>query len=143
MDALERLIVAEAVRQTKARYSFAMDQKMWDAFGDVFTIDAVMTMGSVENRGRDAIVRFVQGELATVQTSHISHSPIIDVHSADAAHATWSTMYVQENDRLTGWGFYDEDYSLERDGIWRIKRTYLRTTFFKGAGVADYAIVED
>ncbi|WP_340318372.1 nuclear transport factor 2 family protein [Rhizorhabdus argentea] len=41
MDALDRLLAIEGVRQCKAKYAYCVDTKDWDGFGSLFTDDAV------------------------------------------------------------------------------------------------------
>jgi uncharacterized protein (TIGR02246 family) len=142
MDRLSRLVVREEIRQLKARYSQAMNRRDRDGYADVFTADAVIEMGTIRAEGREAIVEFVRDALRKATTSHISHSPIIEVLSADAARATWSAAYVQDGDRLTGWGYYEETYAREDDGVWRIASTHLVTTMFRGTDTPRDALIE-
>jgi uncharacterized protein (TIGR02246 family) len=141
MDTLSTLLAFEEIRQLKARYSQTMDKKEWEAYGMVFTEDAVMEMGTVRAEGRAGIVKFVSDALGDVTTSHNSHSPIIELTSDTTAKGTWSTTYVQEGDRLTGWGFYNETYRKE-NGQWLIASTYLVTTMFKGTDIPEEALIE-
>jgi len=142
MGTLETLLAFEEIRQLKARYSHTIDQKEWDAYGHVFTEDAVMEMGTVRAEGRSEIVKFVHGALADVTTSHFAVNPVLELTSDTTAKGTWSATYVQEGDKLTGWGFYHETYRKE-DGRWLIASTYLVTTMFKGTDIPTEALVED
>jgi hypothetical protein len=127
----------EQLKQLKARYFRLLDTKDWDAWGMVFTEDAVMEHPA--NRadgiaGRDAIVATVRGHLADVTTIHHGHMPEIEILAPDRARGVWA-MY----DRLLygtagpngishyeGYGHYLEQYVREADGEWRIAHLHLR-----------------
>jgi len=124
----------EDIRRLKARYFRTMDQKDWDAWGQVFAAEAVMEVPEVDVvlTGRDAIVKFVSRALATAQTVHHGHMPEIDVTGPDTATGIWAMSdYVEwpaseggERSGLRGHGHYYEEYVRE-DGAWRIARTRL------------------
>jgi uncharacterized protein (TIGR02246 family) len=124
----------EDIRRLKARYFRTMDQKDWDAWGQVFAAEAVMEVPEVDVvlTGRDAIVKFVSRALAAAQTVHHGHMPEIDVTGPDTATGIWAMSdYVEwpvseggERSGLRGYGHYYEEYVRE-DGAWRIARTRL------------------
>ena len=124
----------EDIRRLKARYFRTMDQKDWDAWGQVFAAEAVMEVPEVDVvlTGRDSIVKFVSRALAAAQTVHHGHMPEIDVTGPDTATGIWAMSdYVEwpvseggERSGLRGYGHYYEEYVRE-DGAWRIARTRL------------------
>ena len=130
---LQRLLDIEEIKQLKARYFRALDRKEWDAFGDVFTRDAVLEVPEVDmvTNGRDAIVASVSGALEGTQTVHHGHMPEIEV-TGDTARGTWAMFdYVEwpssaPADRvgLQGYGHYVEEY-VRDGGTWRIRRSRL------------------
>ena len=82
----------EAIRQLKARYFRLMDTKEWDAFGELFTEDAVMqTTPDPEERfvGRSEIVAQVSRHLKEAVTVHHGHMPEIHV-DGDTATGIWA-----------------------------------------------------
>ena len=88
----------EDIRRLKARYFRTMDQKDWDAWGQVFAAEAVMEVPEVDVvlTGRDAIVKFVSRALAAAQTVHHGHMPEIDVTGPDTATGIWAMSdYVE------------------------------------------------
>jgi uncharacterized protein (TIGR02246 family) len=133
-DRLQQLLDIESIKRLKARYFRALDTKDWNAFGEVFTQDAVMEVpeGEVEEHGRDAIVTAVSAVLKGVQTVHHGHMPEIELTGPDTATGIWAMSdYVEwprseAGDRvgLAGYGHYREQY-VRSDGAWRISRVRL------------------
>jgi hypothetical protein len=132
VDALERLVAVEQIKQLKARYFRCLDTKDWDGFADVFAPDAEMDMSGETGdaggivRGRSEIVAFVRSAIESVQTVHHGHTPEIDVRSATTAIGTWAMedmlRWPEGGPRrsLHGYGHYHETY--ERiEGQWHIK----------------------
>ena len=135
MDALQ-LVEIEAIKQLKARYFRLMDQKQWDEWADLFTLDAVLEAaddapGAGPVRGRDAIVANVSTVMERIRTVHHGHMPEIEITGPDTARGVWAmTDYVEwpEQDGrrvgIKGYGHYVEEYVRE-DGEWRIARSRL------------------
>jgi uncharacterized protein (TIGR02246 family) len=133
-DALQQLLDVEAIKQLKARYFRSIDRKEWDAFGDVFTQDAVLEVPEVDmvTTGRDAIVAFVSGALEGARTVHHGHMPEIEVTADNTARGIWAMFDLVEwppsddgvRVGITGYGHYVEEYERE-DGTWRISHTRL------------------
>ena len=142
MDAVEQIVAIEDIRRLKARYCHLIDGKEWPAYGDLFTEDAVMEMGTIRAEGREAIVDFVSTAIGEVKTAHNAHSPAIDIHSDQEASATWGITFVQEQNKMNGWGFYYETYRRAPGGPWQIATFAERTTFFSGTDVVLEAVVE-
>ena len=134
IDAVQRLVDMEAIKQLKARYFRFLDTKQWDQWGDVFTTDAVLEVpeAAVVEHGRTQIVDGVRAALEGTQTVHHGHMPEIEITGPDTARGTWAMFdYVEwpageDGSRvgLQGYGHYLEEYARE-DGAWRIARTRL------------------
>ncbi len=153
MDAIERLIAAEEIRNLKAQYCRGIDQKDAALFASVFTRDATAdySNGLIDPnshkgvdqksigaphaplRGGDKIADAVMSAIAKQVTVHHCATGEIHVVSANAARATWPMV-----DRLLfppgspakeviGYGFYDETYMRE-DGVWKIATVKLKRT---------------
>jgi hypothetical protein len=133
-ELLQRLADIEAIKQLKARYFRSLDRKEWEAFGDVFTRDAILEVPEVEMtvRGRDEIVASVSGALTGSTTAHHGHMPEIEITGADTARGIWAMFdYVEwpaprggQRVGLQGYGHYVEEYARV-DGAWRISRSRL------------------
>lgn len=152
MDAVEKLLAAEAIRNAKATYWYAMDMKDWDRLATVFTDDAIFDMreefafGAGEKLdplppieesiaagdpavtvGARNIAAFIRNVVERWLTVHHGHAPIIDVESADRATAIWPLFdYIDDGQRaLKGYGHYHEEYRPAGDGRWLISRVRL------------------
>jgi uncharacterized protein (TIGR02246 family) len=131
--AVQRLVDIEAIKQLKARYFRLVDAKDWDAWGQVFAIDAVLEIpeGDLVHRGRDDIVANVSTVMESIRTVHHGHMPEIELTGPDTARGVWAMFdYVEwpEQDGrrigIKGYGHYVEEYVRE-DGEWRIARSRL------------------
>ena len=130
----EPLLEIEAIKRLKARYFRHMDQKDWDAWGQVFAMHAVLEVPEVDMvvTGREEIVASVRGALVGTQTVHHGHMPEIEITGPDTATGIWAMAdYVEwpqaEGEArvgLMGYGHYTEEYVRE-GGEWRIARSRL------------------
>jgi uncharacterized protein (TIGR02246 family) len=133
-ELVQRVADIEEIKQLKARYFRTLDTKDWDAFGAVFTRDAVLEIPEADmvTSGRQAIVDFVSRALDGARTVHHGHMPEIELMGADVARGTWAMFdYVEwppteDGGRvgLQGYGHYVEEYVRE-SGAWRIHRSRL------------------
>jgi uncharacterized protein (TIGR02246 family) len=136
MDALERLVAIDEIKQLKARYFRSLDTKDWDGFADVFAPDAVMDMSSEMRdhttegdgitRGNREIAAFVRGAVDPVVTVHHGHTPEITFTSPTTATGVWAMedkLRWPEGAPLRtmhGYGHYHETYE-KVDNRWLIK----------------------
>jgi hypothetical protein len=133
MDALEELLARDAIREVKARYCRFLDTKDWEAFGGLFTDDAVLDVrqdtGADPFRGRDALVEQVRRAVTHAKTAHHVHSPEIAFDGAAAANVIWAMQDrvvwaegqspIPPVTAITGFGHYRERY-VRQPGGWRI-----------------------
>jgi 3-phenylpropionate/cinnamic acid dioxygenase small subunit len=126
----ESLLAIEQIRQLKARYFRLLDNKQWDEWGEVFTVDAELRFGPGEDEvlaGREAIVAGVSRVLGDGVTVHHGTTPEIDLVSDTDATGIWA----MDDDvslpglRLRGAGHYHETYRRDDDGRWRIRSSEL------------------
>jgi hypothetical protein len=153
IDAIDRLVAIEAIKQLKARYFRCMDTKDWDGFAAVFSDDAVLDVtgemrdgempdGTTEGTGyitggAATIAAYVRAAVDHVTTVHHGHMPEIEITGPTTAHGIWSMedkLRWPEGGPIAamhGYGHYHEDY-VKVDGAWRIaqlKLTRLRVDF--------------
>jgi uncharacterized protein (TIGR02246 family) len=130
---LRTLLDIEEIKQLKARYFRFVDAKDWDAWAQVFAVDAVLEIpeGNLVHHGRDEIVASVSTVMEPIRTVHHGHMPEIEITGTDTARGVWAMAdYVEwpEQDGrrvgIKGYGHYVEEYVRE-DGEWRIARSRL------------------
>ncbi|SLK00081.1 nuclear transport factor 2 family protein [Novosphingobium mathurense] len=143
MDASERLLAIEEIKQLKSRYFRYMDTKDWVNLRTVFADDAVFDARaslSVDGKGEggraadsndwvyeggDVITQFIVGAVETSRTVHHGHCHEVDILSADTARgviAMEDQIWDESGTVLTlhGCGHYHETYRRQ-DGQWRIQ----------------------
>ncbi len=130
--------VYSAICATKARYCRHLDEKNWEAYGDVFTEDAVLDTrpsGGPEIVGRNELIQGVRasiGDAITVHQVHVPEMTQVDEHTVEVIwgmfdRVIWGESKAREIGRrsLTGYGHYREQYRHCDDGQWRIAKTQL------------------
>ncbi|WP_257013002.1 nuclear transport factor 2 family protein [Rhodococcus sp. ACPA4] len=79
--------------------------------------------------GADEFVEYISRSLASAITVHQGHTPEIVVSCDGTATGIWAMYdWVEDVHRglsLKGWGHYHEEYELDIDGRWQIKRMEL------------------
>jgi ketosteroid isomerase-like protein len=133
---LQRLEARQEIEELFAQYGASLDRRDFDAFGRLFTEDAVYGSGSTPTRGRVAI----QALLKQTITANPSHLPGPDFHlyfnpsiRVDGDHATARSMgaYLIPDDRSPGgWKLiflvsYD-DSLVRQNGHWLFQQRMLR-----------------
>ena len=146
MTPLERLVAIEEIKQLKAKYFYAYDNKLWDMWRDeVWAPDArleVPEMGR-DIAPRDAMIAWVIEQSADQVSVHHGHTPIIETTSDTTATGLWAMedrLYRSKEHPLNGdtayvlgFGHYHETY-VKLDVGWRIRSTRLtrlRTEYVK------------
>ena len=123
VSGLQRLIDIEDIKQLRAKYANAVDNRRWNDLRDeVLATDAELDLpasltdgpqatGRRKIAGRDAIINFIRASLGDEPGgSHAVTIPVIDITSKTTAKAIW---------RLGTASFYDT--YLDVDHHWRIK----------------------
>ena len=147
MKDLERLIDIESIKNLKARYFRAIDEKNWellravfhddveldyrgaatDAFGNNLIPDATVSVV----HGADEGVKTVSGSLVGIRSVHHGHMPEIEIISKGLARAIWPMydllIFPPESaiSTLVGHGQYFEEY-LKVAGDWKIRKLRLK-----------------
>lgn len=127
-----------AICNTKARYCRLLDEKDWDAYSDVFTVDVVLDTrpsGGYEVTGRNELMKMVCESIGSAITVHQVHLPEMTRVDDDNVAVIWamSDRVIWDDDKakqsgrksLSGYGHYREQYRRCDDGQWRIARTTL------------------
>lgn len=91
LDAIERIVAIEEIKQLKARRDHALDQKDWDTYAAVHAPDH-----HSHNDGHDQwpspakVIENLKRILEGVTTCHQSHTPKITFETPEKAHCVWS-----------------------------------------------------
>jgi hypothetical protein len=123
----DQLSTLEAIRQLKARYSYFLDTKQWDAWAQLFTEDfRWATENDLAVEGRDAFVAMVRSSIDEVPTVHQFHAPVLEILSPTTASGLWPMFdYVGFPETpIQGYGYYHETYRLSGEG-WQMSTQFL------------------
>src|SRR3989442_7414485 len=107
MDAMQRLLEIEAIKQLKYRYMRGVDEKRWDQIETCFVPDATSAYsgGKYAFTGRDAIMKFLTESMGrpTFLSGHRVTQPENDLTSDTTATGIWAPEdhVIGEQHRLT------------------------------------------
>lgn len=132
----EDLVEIEAIKKLKYAYARLLDTKRWDELAELFVPDATASYGggNLSFTGRDAIMEFLRGVLAseTVLTTHNMSQPEIELLSPDRARATWrlhdEVILVEGATYVRGASIYEDEYR-KVDGSWLFAHTGYKRLF--------------
>ena len=138
MDALERLIALEEIKQLRAKYWRCLDTKDWQGWGSVFTEDCTLLFDSGVSTGggdpqtnpkvstRKGMVATVSKMLHQAVTVHQGHFPEIEFISDTEAKGIWPLEDIVEHETvwIHGHGHYHDTYR-KVDGKWLISSVHL------------------
>jgi hypothetical protein len=138
MDAAEKLLAIEEIKQLKARYFRFVDTKQWAQFEKLFTPDVAIDLADDNAasssapsvlRGRTEWAAMVAQLLEHCRSLHHGHTPEIEVLSPTTARGIWvmQDWLNWPKDKpaplgyhtLVGWGHYHETYAKSAEG-WQI-----------------------
>jgi len=129
LGAMVRMLMdIEEIKKLKAKYWRCVDKKSWDELAEVFAEDATADYDPKTHlEGREAILKFLKDSLGakTAITAHGGHNPEIEITGETTARGIWALqdyLIMQPNTRLTGYGYYEDEY-VKVDGRWKKKST--------------------
>jgi ketosteroid isomerase-like protein len=134
MDAIQRLLTIEEIKQLKARYFRCVDARDWEGYRAVFADDVLfdisqdMPEGGIVHGGEEAAAIARKHLTSDVVSVHHGHCPEIEITSETTAKGIWAMedklYWTRESgfpiSRLHGMGHYRETYT-KKDGHWRIQ----------------------
>ncbi len=133
----------EGIRETIARYSYAVDREDWAEIDAIFAEDAVIDRKWRDEvyKGKQAVLGFFQRHRAQVKFSNrmSNLNEIIKVDGDKAKATSYAlVMYTYNKDSYIGWGAYEWEFRFEKN-IWRITREGISiavmTTLSRGWGM--------
>jgi uncharacterized protein (TIGR02246 family) len=134
MDAIERLLATEEIKNVKARYFRFIDTKDNERFLEQFTEDAHwLALDAEGNVQIDLNSRDELGAFLAPMTDarlegfsvHQGHTPEIDIIDDRTATGVWAfSDYIRlPGLNMYGYGHYHEEYRKCDDGVWRISKS--------------------
>ena len=132
MNAIDKLLTIEAIKQLKYAYLRAVDLKLWDELEGLLTEDVTSSYddGEYSFNGRAAVMEFLRSSLGSnkIITKHQVHHP--EIRIADDGQTASGVWYLTDavismlgpedkHINLTGTAFYHDDYVLV-NGEWKI-----------------------
>ena len=136
MDAVERLVALEDLKQLKAKYWYALDHQNWEMWRDeVWAPDAELDVAAERQHKvgpRDALIEWVKERFVDQVSVHHGHTPILELTSDTTATGIWAMEdrlyrgkdHVEGPGYVHGFGHYHETY-VKLDVGWRIRTSRL------------------
>jgi hypothetical protein len=137
MDAQEKLLAIEAIKQAKAWYFYGLDHRDWAIWRDkVWTEDGRLEVPEADMivEPLSAVIAWVAESTAEQVSVHHGHMPIIEFVSDAEATVIWAMedrLYRSEEHPLPGgvgylhgFGHYHETY-VKADCGWRLRASRL------------------
>ncbi|MGP3791486.1 nuclear transport factor 2 family protein [Pseudomonas sp. B392_1p] len=137
MNAVDRLVAIEDIKQLKARYFRMIDSKNWPGLEALFAADASFDISDdvpgCAITGVSEILRVIVPSLASAVSVHHGHCPEIEITCGTMANGVWAMedvlRWAEGSDSpiksLHGYGHYFETYR-RINGQWRIQSLRLK-----------------
>jgi hypothetical protein len=95
MDALERLVALQEIRDQIARYAILFDDKNWDEFSELWADDAVWAGPGMEFTGKAELMRFLSTCLpADYNGKHLNSQPLVELLGEGRARARTDVVWI-------------------------------------------------
>ena len=123
MDALERLVAIQNIRDQIARYAIWFDDKNWDAFATLWADDAVFEGNGMEFVGKAALLEFLTNCLpAGYSGKHMNSLPLVEPDPEGAgARARTDVVWVSQDFENRIVARYDDRF-VQIHGRWLFAR---------------------
>ena len=122
MDALERLVAIQEIRDQIARYAILFDDKNWDEFAELWAEDAVWEGPGMVFEGRTELMRFLSTCLpADYNGKHMNSPPLIDLSGPERARARTDVVWITHDFANQIVARYDDVFKRV-DGRWVFER---------------------
>ena len=121
MDALERLVAIQEIRDQIARYAIFFDDKNWDGFAELWADDAAFVGPGMAFEGKAAVLDFLTTCLpADYNGKHMNSPPLIEL-LGPAARARTDVVWITQDFENQIVARYDDIFRLV-DGRWLFER---------------------
>ena len=131
MDAVERLVATQEIRDVIARYAIHYDDKDWEAFATLWAEEAAFVANGVAFEGRESLLGFLTTCLPEGYSGkHMNSPPLVEL-APDGERATAKTdvVWISQDFENRIVGRYD-DVFVRRDGRWLFLRRVESTVPF-------------
>jgi uncharacterized protein (TIGR02246 family) len=122
MDALERIVAIQEIRDQIARYAILFDDKSWDEFAELWAEDAVWEGPGMVFEGRAELMRFLSTCLpADYNGKHMNSPPLIELTGPERARARTDVVWITHDFANQIVARYDDVFKRV-DGRWVFER---------------------
>ncbi len=122
MDALERLIAIQEIRDQIARYAIFFDDKNWEGFAELWADDAAFVGPGMSFEGKPAVLDFLTTCLpADYNGKHMNAPPLVEMLAPDRARARTDVVWITMDFENRIVARYDDIFRLV-DGRWLFER---------------------
>jgi hypothetical protein len=123
MDALERLVAIQEIRDQIARYAIWYDDKNWQAFATLWADDAAFEVNGMVFDGKPAVLDFLVHCLPDDYSGkHMNASPLVEIDEGGGkARARTDVVWLSQDFENRIVARYDDEF-LHVDGRWLFRR---------------------
>lgn len=123
MDALERLVAIQEIRDQIARYAIWFDDKRWDAFATLWSDDAAFAVNELVFEGKAAVLEFLVHCLPEDYSGkHMNAPSLVEPDEAgDRARARTDVVWISQDFENRIVARYDDEF-VRIDGRWLFRR---------------------
>jgi uncharacterized protein (TIGR02246 family) len=122
MDALERLVAIQEIRDQIARYAIFFDDKNWEGFAELWADDAAFVGPGMSFEGKSAVLDFLTTCLpADYNGKHMNAPPLVEMLAPDRARARTDVVWITMDFENRIVARYDDIFRLV-DGRWLFER---------------------
>jgi hypothetical protein len=123
MDALERLVAIQEIRDQIARYAIWYDDKNWEDFATLWADEAAFVVEDTAFEGKEGLLAFLTTCLPDGYTGkHMNSPPLVEVaEDGQTARARTDVVWISQDFQNRIVGRYD-DVFVRRGGRWLFLR---------------------
>lgn len=118
MDALERLVAIQDIRDQIARYAIFFDDKNWEGFAELWADDASFVGPGMSFEGKQAVLDFLTTCLPDdYNGKHMNAPPLVEILEPGRARARTDVVWITMDFANKIVARYDDIFKLV-DGRW-------------------------
>lgn len=123
MDAVERLVALQEIRDLIARYAIHYDDKDWDAFATLWADDAAFVANGIAFEGKETMLEFLTTCLPDDYSGkHMNSPPLVEIGpDGETARGRTDVVWIAQNFENQIVARYHDTF-VKRDGRWLFLR---------------------